>query len=176
MKYVSNFIFVIIIVVVITCLFNNHIKSNNRNLTNDDYINSNEYYNYIVDTIKGINNNNIFEIGSSGTRFQHIEFDLYSKNKMTYNDFDMQVKDLAKKLYEKIKDKNIKKNGILSYDDFIISLNFYEKFNSNINPNKQNYILVGFIHIDVKDLEKYRTYNKCVSGGISDLEWQQERK
>ena len=50
-------------------------------------------------------------------------------------------------IYERIKDKTIKKEGILSSENYTINFEFYEKFNK---WNTYDYILVGFIHIDTE--------------------------
>lgn len=176
-------IFMVILIISITIINkeskiaqqkNNDIYS--KNVETDSYILSSEYYDFVINNLQIINNNNIFSIGSLGTRFQYLQFSIYSKNRMTYNDFAVQSEELTKKLYEKIKDKTIKKDGFLSQKYFIINLCFYEKFNDNLNPKHQNYNLVGAFQIDTKDLEKYRSYTNCVTGGISELEWKQEKK
>lgn len=180
MKYISNFIFIILIVIVIAYIANNNIQTSTNNITqngtSDTYIKSNSYHNYIIDTLSKVNDNDIFNIVASRSRFQYIEIDIQSKERLTYNEYCTQSKQLTDKLYEQIKDKTIKKDGWLSNDDYIINLEFYEKFNDNINPKKKRAIQVGTYQIHTEDLEKYRDYDKCVNGGISDLEWKQERK
>ncbi|MCI8396659.1 MAG: hypothetical protein HFJ52_03070 [Clostridia bacterium] len=140
------------------------------------YIMSNNYHKYIIDTLQEVNDNNTFNIVASRTRSQYIEIDIQSVSRLTYNDYDIKAKELTNKLYEQIKDKTIKKDGWLSNDDYIINLHFYERFNANINSKKKTAIQVGIYQIYTEDLEKYRTYDKCINGGISELEWKQERK
>ncbi len=80
-------------------------------------------------------------------------------------------------IYSKyISDKTIKKDGWLSNDNYIINLEFYERFNDNINPKRKLAKSVGIYQIHTEDLENHRNYDKCVNGGISELEWKQERK
>ncbi len=140
------------------------------------YIMSNNYHKYIIDTLQEVNNNDTFNIVASRTRSQYIEIDIQSIIRLTYNDYDIKAKELTNKLYEQIKDKTIKKDGWLSNDDYIINLNFYERFNDNINPKRKLAKQVGIYQIHTENLEKYRNYDKCVNGSISELEWQQERK
>ena len=180
MKYVKNIIFTILIVFVIAYIVNDNIQTSTNNIIQNDasntYIKSNEYHRYIIDTLKEVNDDNIFNIVASRTRFQYIEIDIQSINRLTYDEYCIHSKRLTDKLYEQIKDKTIKKDGWLSNDDYIINLEFYERFNDNINPKKKTAKLIGLYQIHTKDLEKYRNYDKCVNGGISDLEWKQERK
>lgn len=154
----------------------NEDKSEVKQETTTNIIMSNDYHNYIIDTLNKVNSNNVFNIVSSRTRSQYIEIDMQSVNRLTYNDYDIKAKDLTNKLYEQIKDKTIKKDGLLSNDYYIINLHFYERFNDNINPKKKTVIQVGIYQIHTEDLEKYRNYGRCVNGGISELEWKQERK
>ncbi len=144
---------------------------------NNNYIKSDEYFNYLINTLKEVNNDDIFLFKSSHISDCIITFQLVSNNRMNYNDFSIQAEELTKRLYEQIKDKTIeKKGGFFSRKDFDINLCFFEKFNDNINPKRKKYIQVGTYQIHTSDLEKYRNYNECVNGGISELEWQQERK
>lgn len=142
--------------------------------TTTNIIMSNSYHNYILDTLNKVNNDNIFNIITSRSRSQYIEIDIQSKERLAYNDYCTYSKQLTDKLYEQIKDKTIKKDGLLSNDDYIINLHFYKRFNDNINLKKKRAIQVGIYQIHTEDLEKYRDYDKCVNGGISQLEWQQE--
>lgn len=180
MKYISNTIFIILIIVIIACIINNNIQTNTNSMIQNDtsyiYIKSNKYHTYIIDTLKKVNNDNIFNIISSRSRSQYIEIDIQSKERLTYNEYCTQSKQLTNNLYEQIKDKTIKKDGWLSNNNYIINLHFYEKFNDNINPKKKTTLQVGIYQIYTEDLEKYRNYDKCINGGISELGWQQERK
>ena len=121
---------------------------------------SNNYHNYIIDTLNKVNNNNIFNIVSSRSRSQYIEIDIQSKERLTYNHYCI----------------HSKQYGWLSNDDYIINLEFYERFNDNINPKRKLAKSVGIYQIHTEDLENHRNYDKCVNGGISELEWKQERK
>jgi len=155
---------------------NNEQTEIKQETTTNTTIMSNDYHTYIIDTLKQVNNNSIFNIVSSRSRSQYIEIDIQSTTRLTYEEYCKQALELTNKLYEQIKDKTIKKDGWLSNDDYIINLHFYERFNDNINPKKKTAIQVGLYQIHTEDLEKYRDYEKCVNGSISKLEWQQERK
>lgn len=180
-------IFYIFIIIGI-CLTSTNNNSNNTQTSNNQkeiettyttqttYIQSGEYYRYIIDTLKEVNDDDIFTYASSRTRYPYLIYELYSVNRMTHDEFEIQAEALTKRLYEKIKDKTIKKDGILSHGYFTINLEFFEKFNSNMNPKNKKYNSVGIYQIHTDDLEKYRNYDDCVNGGINDLEWEQERK
>lgn len=100
---------------------------------------------------------------------------MQSTTRLTYEEYCKQSQELINNLYEQIKDKTIKKDGILSNSHYTINLEFYERFNDNMNPEKKKALQVGIYQIHTDDLERYRDYNKCVNGGINDLEWKQER-
>lgn len=38
-----------------------------------------------------------------------------------------------------------------------------------------DYILVGFIQISTEKIQKRYSFDECISGSISELEWQQEQ-
>lgn len=173
-KFVSNIVFIIIVIIIIVCIINNNVKKKNNELIGNEYINSSEYTQYISDILTHVNDENIFTLNCYLTRNFYIKVSVYSKNKLDYNTYKEQAKTLINNVYEQIKDTSIKKEGIFSIDNYIISFDFYEKF-YNILDKKQIYKSVGLFQIDIKDMEKYRSYNECVSGNISDLEWKQEK-
>ena len=55
-------------------------------------------------------------------------------------------------------------------ENYTISFEFYEKFNK---WNTYDYILVGLIHIDTEKMQKRCSFDECISGNISEFEWQQ---
>lgn len=181
---VKSFAFLLGIFIVFAIMFfiissiSNFFKSNKQQKYKvGECIKSNDYVEYIIDTLKKINNNDeVFNIFSYNERFQYIEIRIQSKNRLTYEEYDIQSKNLTAKLYEEIKDKTIEKDGPLSYGSYIINLIFYEEFNDNIISKNKTTLQVGLYQIHTEDLEKYREYDKCVNGGISDLEWNQEIK
>lgn len=173
MKYINNFIFIIIVIIVMAFIANNNIKNDSEKLTEDNYVYSSEFRTVLGNALTKYNDDTIFKI-TTGTRSQYIIINLYSQNKLSYNDYCVQAKKLVDNVYEELKDITIKKDGLLSIDNFILNFQFYEQFRYAIT-NTYNYKQVGLYQIHIEDLEKYRDYDQCVNGGISELEWQQEK-
>lgn len=168
-KFISNIIFIIVVIVFIVCIVNNNVKKKNKELIGDNYISSSEYPHFISDTVNTVNNHEIFFESSYLAKPRYIRVNVQSKNKLTYSEFKEQANLLVNNVYERIKDKTIKKEGILSSENYTISFEFYEKFNK---WNTYDYILVGFIHIDTEKVQKRCSYDECISGNISEFEWQ----
>lgn len=171
-KFISNIIFIIVIIVFIACIANNNVKKKNRKLVGDNYINSSKYPQFIGDTVNNVNNNEVFFVGSYLAKPGYIRINVQSKNKLTYSEFEEQANLLVNNVYELIKDKTIKKEGILSTGNYTISFEFYKKFKK---WNMYDYILVGFIQISTEKIQKRYSFDECISGSISELEWQQEQ-
>lgn len=171
-KFISNIIFIIVVIVFIVCIADNNVKKKNKELVGDNYISSSDYPQFISNTVNTVNNNEIFFVGSYLAKPGYIRINVQSKNKLTYSEFKEQANILINNVYEPIKDKTIKKDGILSSGNYTISFEFYEKFKKF---GIYDYLLVGFIHISTEKVQKGYSFDECISGSISELEWQQEK-
>lgn len=61
-KIASSIIFFIVLIIFVICITNNHIKKKSKELDNQNYVYSNSYHTYIIDTLKQVNDDAIFNI------------------------------------------------------------------------------------------------------------------
>lgn len=159
MKHISKVTKLIIIMITIIILMTGCTTKSESNTGENTYkVASDEYHNYIKETVKTvIDKNNECSLVNIISEYPFIQIYINYNNKIDEISFDNKNNEIAEQLFNELKKSNFK--GNLGYEYNIISLNFKgTKSNcSEIICEMNKYIQIDVL--EISDYETYKEYN-----------------